>query len=93
MIFIKTFSLSKNTNGLLENKGDAYVKERAWNYVTLGYGHGDSWWREFILLLAQVGYDDVLSIEHEDVSMSPIEGVRKSVDLLNRFMIRARPTA
>ncbi len=79
---------NSNPNGLLETKTNEYVPQRAWNYVTLGYGHGDSWWREFIMLLAQVGYDDVLSIEHEDVSMSPIEGLRKSVDLLDRLMIR-----
>jgi sugar phosphate isomerase/epimerase len=29
-----------------------------------------------------VGYDDVLSIEHEDSLLPPIEGVRKAVDLL-----------
>jgi sugar phosphate isomerase/epimerase len=34
-----------------------------------------------------VGYDDVLSIEHEDELMTPIEGVRKSVELLRRSMV------
>jgi sugar phosphate isomerase/epimerase len=29
-----------------------------------------------------VGYDDVLSIEHEDILIDPMEGVRKSVELL-----------
>jgi sugar phosphate isomerase/epimerase len=29
-----------------------------------------------------VGYDDVLSIEHEDSLIDPLEGVRKSVVLL-----------
>jgi sugar phosphate isomerase/epimerase len=33
------------------------------------------------------GYDDVLSIEHEDVLMSPEEGVEKSVRLLRRAMV------
>ena len=23
-------------------------RERAWNYVTLGYGHGEAWWAEFV---------------------------------------------
>ncbi|MEZ4867149.1 MAG: sugar phosphate isomerase/epimerase [Caldilineaceae bacterium] len=82
---------NSNPNGLLETKTNEQVVERAWNYVTLGYGHSNSWWREFIILLAQVGYDDVLSIEHEDLSMSPVEGVRKSVELLNRVMIREKP--
>ena len=34
-----------------------------------------------------VGCDDVLSIEHEDVTMTPLEGVRRSVDLLKRVML------
>ena len=33
-----------------------------------------------------VGYDDVLSIKHEDMTMSPIEGMRWSVELLKRVM-------
>ena len=82
---------NSNPNGLLETKTSEQVTERAWNYVTLGYGHGDSWWREFITLLAQVGYDDVLSIEHEDLAMSPLEGLRKSVEFLERLIIREKP--
>jgi sugar phosphate isomerase/epimerase len=83
---------NSDPNGLLETKPNARVMERAWNYVTLGYGHGESWWRDFIKLLAQVGYDDVLSIEHEDISMSPLEGVRKSVEFLQRIIIREVPS-
>ncbi|MCB0212727.1 MAG: sugar phosphate isomerase/epimerase [Anaerolineae bacterium] len=79
---------NSDPNGLLETKPNARVMERAWNYVTLGYGHSESWWRDFVTLLAQVGYDDVLSIEHEDMSMSPLEGVRKSVEFLQRIVIR-----
>lgn len=75
-------------NTVLETKTSDRSAERAWNYVTLGYGHGESWWREFILELRAAGYDDVLSIEHEDVVMSPVEGVRKSVELLERVMTR-----
>ena len=61
-------------------------RERAWNYVTLGYGHGDEWWAKFAAALKAAGYDDVLSIEHEDVMMSPVEGVEKSVALLSRVL-------
>jgi len=71
---------------LLETKTSDRVSERAWNYVTLGYGHSDSWWREFVLLLRQVGYNDVLSIEHEDVSMSPLEGVKKTIAFLENIV-------
>jgi sugar phosphate isomerase/epimerase len=61
-------------------------RERAWNYVTLGYGHGEAWWAQFVSALAAAGYDDVLSIEHEDFMMAPVEGVEKSVALLNRVV-------
>jgi sugar phosphate isomerase/epimerase len=70
----------------LETRTNDRASERAWNYVTLGYGHSESWWRDFVLLLRQVGYNDVLSIEHEDVSMSAIEGVRKSVQFLKNII-------
>lgn len=58
------------------------LESRAWSYVTLGDGHGVEWWRQFCTALRAVEYDDVLSIEHEDVARPPIEGVRLSVELL-----------
>ena len=71
-------------DGLFETRPFARAAERSWNYVTLGYGHSESWWRQFCAALRMVGYDDVLSIEHEDAIMAPLEGVRRSVDLLRR---------
>jgi len=70
----------------LENLPNAEAAARSWNYVTLGYGHDDAFWRSFCLALRRVGYDDVLSIEHEDQLMTPLEGVTKSVELLRRVM-------
>ena len=70
----------------LENLPNADAARRSWNYVTLGYGHDDAFWRSFCLALRRVGYDDVLSIEHEDQLMTPLEGVTKSVELLHRVM-------
>ena len=73
-------------NTLLETKPNDQVAERAWNYVTLGYGHSEIWWRDFVIQLRQHGYDDVLSIEHEDYSLPPIVGVRRSVELLKNVI-------
>jgi sugar phosphate isomerase/epimerase len=73
-------------NTLLETKPNARVTERSWNYVTLGYGHSETWWRDFVSQLKQNGYDDVLSIEHEDYSLEPLVGVRKSVKLLRNVI-------
>jgi sugar phosphate isomerase/epimerase len=74
-------------NSRIETKLGRLVAERAWNYVTLGYGQGEDFWRAFCLTLRRVGYDGALSIEHEDMTLSPIEGMRKSVDLLRRVSI------
>jgi sugar phosphate isomerase/epimerase len=68
----------------LETLSPTYAGERAWNYVTLGHGHHAEFWREFCAALAQAGYDDVLSIEHEDQTMDPVEAVTESVELLRR---------
>jgi sugar phosphate isomerase/epimerase len=64
--------------------------ERAWNYVTLGDGHDEKFWRDFCAALTAVGYDDELSIEHEDSTVEPVHGVRATVDLLRR--VSPRPT-
>ncbi|MCC6472014.1 MAG: sugar phosphate isomerase/epimerase [Alphaproteobacteria bacterium] len=75
------------TNGVIENQLGSNWQERSWNYVTLGYGHGEQWWGSFCAALAAAGYDDVLSIEHEDMMMPPVEGVEKSVALLERTIV------
>jgi sugar phosphate isomerase/epimerase len=71
-----------NLTGRLETAGHENVKDRAWNYITLGYGHGEQWWRQFCYRLRLNGYDGWLSIEHEDIVLSRMEGMRRSVDLL-----------
>jgi sugar phosphate isomerase/epimerase len=66
----------------LENGSLIDIPGRAWSYITLGYGHGESWWRDFCYRLRMNSYDGSLSIEHEDVMLPRIEGVRRSVDVL-----------
>jgi sugar phosphate isomerase/epimerase len=78
---------AQNLTGCLETIEHGNVKDRAWNYVTLGYGHGEQWWREFCYGLRLNGYDGWLSIEHEDIVLSRLEGMRRSIDLLKRTMI------
>ena len=79
-------------HSVLETLPNNRAAERAWNYVTLGYGHDELWWRAFVRGLRAVGYDDTLSIEHEDYLMDPLEGVRMSVALLQRVIMRAPPS-
>ncbi len=74
-------------HGVIETIPGDRFQERAWNYITLGYGHGEQWWREFVAVLAAVGYDDVFSIEHEDAMLPALEGVEKSVAFLRNVLI------
>jgi sugar phosphate isomerase/epimerase len=69
-------------NSLIDTTPMADLAHRAWSYVTLGDGHDASWWRRFCVALREAGYDDVLSIEHEDLACTPEEGVFRSVALL-----------
>ncbi|MEW6632338.1 MAG: sugar phosphate isomerase/epimerase [Pseudomonadota bacterium] len=71
---------------LLENGSLMDIPARSWSYITLGFGHGEEWWRQFCYRLKMAGYDGWLSIEHEDVLLSNIEGLEKSVALLNNVM-------
>jgi sugar phosphate isomerase/epimerase len=71
-------------DGVLETRPASTPAARSWNYVTIGCGHDEGWWRRFCAELRGAGYDDVLSIEHEDATMAPLEGVQRSVELLRR---------
>jgi sugar phosphate isomerase/epimerase len=80
-------------NGVIDTTPGSAFDSRAWNYITLGRGHGEDWWRAFVGTLADVGYDGVLSIEHEDPAMSAVAGVEESVELLRRVIVDKAPHA
>ena len=75
-------------NGVLDNKHYGDEITRSWIFRTVGYGHDESFWRDFVSNLRLVGYDRVLSIEHEDSLMTIDEGLGKAVEFLNRVMIK-----
>lgn len=66
-------------NGWFHNDPRTPLDQRPWSFATVGYGHDAVWWGEFITTLRLHGYDDVLSIEHEDPFMAFPEGVEKAV--------------
>lgn len=74
-------------NGNLDTKSYGDVLQRSWVFRSCGYGHGLEWWKDFCSNLRMVGYDYVLSIEHEDGLMSPIEGLRKALSVLKESVI------
>ena len=74
------------TTGLLENGNLLDIAARSWSYITLGFGHGEAWWRQFCYRLKMAGYDGWLSVEHEDVMLNSLEGLEKSLALLQGVM-------
>ena len=51
-------------------------------------GWGDVNWRRIMSALVAVGYDYVLSFEHEDPVMSPEDGCEKAISFLRPLIIR-----
>lgn len=82
------------TNGVLDTKHYSDELHRAWVFRTVGYGNGETYWRDLVSNLRLTGYDRVLSIEHEDSVMSTGEGLRKAVSFLKDIVIHEeKPTA
>lgn len=61
-------------------------EQRAWIFRTVGQAHGEDFWRPFLAALAEVGYDDVVSIENEDPTQSPVEGVRQAAGFISGLL-------
>jgi len=69
-------------NGVLDTKSYTRVRDRAWTFRTVGFGHADEVWRQIVSALRVAGYDDVISIEHEDILHSRDEGLARAVEFL-----------
>lgn len=74
-------------NGVLDTKHYGDVINRSWVFRTLGYGNDLKMWKDIVSMLKLIGYDDVISIEHEDSLMSPTEGLQKAISLLKEVLI------
>ena len=79
--------------GVLDTKHYSDEANRSWIFRSVGYGNGLDYWRDMISNLRLVGYDKVMSIEHEDSLMTPDEGLRHAVEFLKESIIREpKPT-
>ena len=80
-------------NGNLDTKSYGDVMNRSWVFRSVGYGHDVSWWKDFVSALLVVGYDDVMSIEHEDSLLSTKEGITKAMETLKSAVVQEKPGA
>ncbi len=76
------------TNGTLDTKHYRDELNRAWIFRTVGYGHSRQFWCDFVSTLRMIGYDGVLSVEHEDSLMTPREGLGKGVRFLQDIVLQ-----
>jgi sugar phosphate isomerase/epimerase len=77
--------------GSLDLQPGKPVRELVWAYRTLGYGHGAIFWADFVSALRSVGYDGVLSVEHEDPLMDAEEAIGRAVALLKNTALFGPP--
>jgi sugar phosphate isomerase/epimerase len=78
-------------NGCNDNKPYDKIANRAWTFRSIGYGHDAAVWKDIVSALRLIGYDYVMSIEHEDALMSSDEGLAKGVALLKEVNIFEEP--
>ena len=84
-------SLNVAVNGCNDNKPYGRIAERSWTFRSIGYGHDAKVWKDIVSALRIVGYDYVISIEHEDALMSIDEGLAKGVALLKEVIMFETP--
>ena len=77
--------------GVLDTKPYGDEINRSWIFRSVGYGNDEVYWKDIVSNLRLVGYDHVLSIEHEDSLMSQNEGLSKAVEMLKRVIIKENP--
>ena len=74
-------------NGVLDTTHYGKEIERSWIFRSVGYGHGEEYWKAIASELRLAGYDYAISIEHEDSLMSGREGLLKAVECLKNCLI------
>src|SRR5437868_3139225 len=78
-------------NGVIDTKSYRRMPDRSWLFRTVGWGHDELEWKRIVSALRLVGYDYVMSIEHEDAFASIDEGLKSAVDLLSRVVLSDPP--
>jgi sugar phosphate isomerase/epimerase len=76
------------TQGLLHHRWPAVSAEASWSFATVGRGHDESWWSEFVARLSSTDAR-ALAIEHEDPDVPPEVGVAEAARLLSRARERS----
>ena len=79
-------------NGVLDTKHYGDELNRSWIFRSVGYGNDLAYWKDISSALRLVGYDHVMSIEHEDSLMSQKEGLLTAIETLKQTVIKESNT-
>jgi sugar phosphate isomerase/epimerase len=77
-------------NGRLDPKMYTHTTTRSWLYRTVGYGHEAKVWKDIQSALVTIGYDGVVSVEHDDCLMTTTEGFEKAVRMVKEVFIQEK---
>lgn len=83
----KIDKMNTSLNGVLDTKHYGDELNRSWLFRNVGYGNGEDYWKDIISNLRMIGYDYVVSIEHEDSLLDRCEGLEKAVHVLKNCLI------
>lgn len=88
---------AKDGERVSHNYRSGLLAHGRWNRIDRGFRHripgwGDVPWRKLITELSLVGYDYVLSVEHEDPVMDRRDGVMKAIKYLEPLLIERPAT-
>ncbi len=78
-------------NGVNDPKPYDRHLDRSWVFRSVGYGHGEDFWTDYLSMLRTIGYNDVVSIEHEDQLIDPAEGFEYAIKFLQKILIKKSP--
>ncbi|WP_436928947.1 sugar phosphate isomerase/epimerase family protein [Halosimplex halobium] len=87
----KVYESNSRVKGVLDTEPYTEEPDRSWLFRSIGYGHGEEFWKDVVSTLRMVDYDGALSIEHEDSLTSPNEGLEKAIDVLQRSVFETTP--
>jgi len=74
-------------NGLTDLTPYDDLVHRSWSYADIGFGHDLVVWKSIVETLFAVGYEHVISIEHESPFTSDRVGVARSAQALEQILL------
>jgi sugar phosphate isomerase/epimerase len=80
-------------NGVLHYAPPSNPAEAPWHFASVGEGRGTAEWTALLNAVRKIGYDDVISIEHEDPRYDGPEGTQRSLTGLQRALGQLKEAA